>query len=54
MKYLMDRNLLLRVFSTLFVIAQLYSCGGNKDSNSKQPILSIGESHLAVPGGNIW
>jgi proline iminopeptidase len=54
MKHLMNRNLHLRVFATLFVIALLWSCGGNKDSKSKPPILSIGESHLAVHGGHIW
>jgi proline iminopeptidase len=54
MKHLMNRNLHLRVFSTLIVFTLLWSCGGNKDSKSKSPILSVGESHLAVPGGNIW
>jgi proline iminopeptidase len=54
MKHLMNRNLYLRVFSTLIVLTLLWSCGGNKDSKSKSPILKVGESHLTVPGGNIW
>jgi proline-specific peptidase len=54
MKNLMKQRLYERVFSILFVIFLLCSCSGNKDSKSKQPILAIGESHLAVPGGNIW
>lgn len=54
MKHLMNRNFYLSVFSTLFVIAVVYSCGGNKESKSKRSLLLIGESHLAVPGGNIW
>ena len=54
MKHLMNRNLHLRVFSTLIVFTLIWSCGGNKDSKSKSPILSVGESHLTVPGGNIW
>jgi len=54
MKNLMKQRLYERVFSILFVMFLLCSCSGNKDSKSKQPILAIGESHLAVPGGNIW
>jgi proline-specific peptidase len=54
MKHIKNRNSYLSVFSTLFVIAVLYSCGGNIDSKSKRSLLSIGESRLAVAGGNIW
>jgi proline iminopeptidase len=37
-----------------FIIFLLCSCSGKKDSRSTNPVLTIGESRLAVPGGNIW
>ncbi|MCK4992298.1 MAG: proline iminopeptidase-family hydrolase [Bacteroidales bacterium] len=40
--------------SLILVLLLLSSCSGNKDSKSKALLLTTGESHLAVPGGDIW
>jgi proline iminopeptidase len=40
---------ILLFFIVLFLLS---SCGNKKES--KSPALTIGESHLEVPGGNIW
>jgi proline iminopeptidase len=39
----------------IFIIVLLFcSCVGHKNSKIIQPVLSIGEARLSVPGGNIW
>jgi proline iminopeptidase len=54
MKNLMNQKLHERVFYILIVLFLLCSCGGKRDNKSTNPVLTIGEARLAVPGGNIW
>jgi len=48
------RKLIKGVLAFAFVPIILISCGGNKDSKTPTPVLTVGQGHLAVPGGNIW
>ncbi len=45
---------LLVFLALLFSVLLFPSCGGNQESKSAPPVLTVGEARMAVPGGNIW
>ncbi len=54
MKNLIKSTLNENILFIFLVVFLFCSCSGNKESKSTSPALTIGESHLVVPGGNIW
>lgn len=54
MKNLIKSTLNENILFIFLVVFLFCSCMGNKESKSTSPALTIGESHLEVPGGKIW
>lgn len=54
MKKVYILKLIKNVISMVTVSLLLISCSGNKDSKVINPVLTIGQGQLAVPGGKIW
>jgi proline iminopeptidase len=54
MKKVYILKLIENVISMVTVSLLLISCSGNKDSKATNPVLTIGQGQLAVPGGKIW
>lgn len=54
MKKVYILKLIENVTSMVTVSLLLISCSGNKDSKATNPVLTIGQGQLAVPGGKIW
>ena len=54
MKNLIKSKLNENILFIFLVVFLLCSCSDKKESKSTSPSLTIGESHLEVPGGNIW